>query len=536
MTGYCPHGLWCDACRDCDGRMLCVNTICGNLVTRMGTQCSTCDPVPSSKAPSGEARMAANINEWHRIGALPMTYTTWGKSNVDAKSAPYRQFRPDLYFDVPNEGRVVILEYDEHAHQSYVMSCELGRQGTVAVGYGTRPVHIIRYNPDNLPSDAWLKEVNRAQRERFLLVRLQAALVQASTCQLRVEYLFYPSFPSGCATAAAVGKHIDCDPRWLQRFDFHAIQPDYEAWCQRAGDKVDEARQYVQRKHSNVGSSRTTPPTPSLQPSSLPSQFVEFLSALVNDMRTAQQQTKQVEGPMLVAMYNRFTRHNTDTTLACMKKYLRTYENSIKKLSASSTYAITAGALHYQLAEEGVYVPNATLAQAEEAGDAATTLLPDTPLFACYLSALVNRAEREKKHVLDIVSTAMHAGYAAFSGNTNGRIMTIAAMGRALHGYALSIERRHTSRGTTYSLDVQRLREELIRRKAYDPDASPTTVAVRHINRAPTSAIAPAASIDANANDDDWTPLCANTLCENPTPYVGAYCALCDPTASMACS
>ena len=145
MTGYCQHGFWRDACRDCDGRMLCINTICGNLVTRVGTQCTTC--------------------------------------------------QPDFCFDVADEGRVVILEFDEHAHQPYVMSCELGRQGTVAVGYGGRPVHIIRYNPDNIPSDAWLKEVNRAQRERFWLVRLQAALVQRAASIVRQHPLSHPLLP-----------------------------------------------------------------------------------------------------------------------------------------------------------------------------------------------------------------------------------------------------------------------------------------------------------------------------------------------------
>jgi hypothetical protein len=92
---------------------------------------------------------------------------------------------------------VVILELDEFAHGIYDGKCELFRQLQIAYGYGGLPVHIIRYNPDQLPYNS---KIPAKDRDHLVLERLRVALDHASVTfdehsLLKVEYLFYYDIP-----------------------------------------------------------------------------------------------------------------------------------------------------------------------------------------------------------------------------------------------------------------------------------------------------------------------------------------------------
>ncbi len=115
----------------------------------------------------------------------------------------------------------MLLECDENAHGHYNLDCELKRQMVVALGFGGRPVYLIRYNPDTLPG---MKLPAKKEREALLLSRLQAAVADAPVDDprfnhiLTVEYLFYFAIPGSTATAA----HI-------QTLYFNCVV-EYEAW------------------------------------------------------------------------------------------------------------------------------------------------------------------------------------------------------------------------------------------------------------------------------------------------------------------
>ena len=172
--------------------------------------------------------MAATIRGWFKACALSTLWSYWNKTNAEADPAQCGRYRADFVIEIDSEQRVVILEYDEHAHSDYPISCELKRQGELALGYGGRPVHIIRYNPDAVPRHRMRR--SRAQREDLLLSTLQAALAPTTTLytdvhHLDVAYLFYPPFP------ASDGKQTHYAD--YQKLSFRNIQPDYEAWAER---------------------------------------------------------------------------------------------------------------------------------------------------------------------------------------------------------------------------------------------------------------------------------------------------------------
>ena len=140
--------------------------------------------------------MAAVLRNWAEYGDRPDVYTHWNKQNPEADPMQCGRYRPDFAFLLENEQRVVILEYDEHAHVDYPLRCELARQGELALGYGGRPVHMIRYNPHPIRGCS----VSDANREAWLLWRLQLALAPSTNAfdkHLTVEYLFYPPFNDG---------------------------------------------------------------------------------------------------------------------------------------------------------------------------------------------------------------------------------------------------------------------------------------------------------------------------------------------------
>ena len=448
MTGLCEHKIWRDACRVCDGRRLCKNLACSNLVATPGATCTTCVPEPSRKAESGEARMAHTLSEWYRAGALPMPYTAWGKTNPIADRIQNGSFRPDFYFDVAAEGRVVLLEYDERAHQPYIASCEFGRQGRLAVGYHARSVHIIRYNPDNLTELPWSKGLSTKYREECLRQRLQAALSSKDSVddELTVEYLFYPMLP-----------RMNTEPQqpqqqWLQRFTFHTIQPDYEAWAAYAGDVCDMARQYVTRASASSSKRVSAPATmPSIAP---------FLSALVDDARSTSTKELAIQSDKLYAQYLSFEKYQGTSSRTEWLRQLEAYSTSVQKADAN-THRINVLGLHYQLVSAGDYTPSTEVL--------ATGASTEPPHLNRFLSSLVNAHHGE-------CSTKI-SGMALFNKYMKTKpawaTPSLTAFGRAMRAYALSVTKRRTDAGVQYVFQMELLHQELVRRKTYDASAAP---------------------------------------------------------------
>ena len=132
------------------------------------------------------------------------------------------RYRPDFTYELDAQQRVLLLDFDENAHRHYVLRCELVRQVEMAVGFGGRPVTLIRYNPDAIRVDGRQQGVKPAERQQFLLQRMHSALAAdgAATFDhfLTVEYLYYYTIPGASRDGHA------------QTLRFRSAA-EYEAWA-----------------------------------------------------------------------------------------------------------------------------------------------------------------------------------------------------------------------------------------------------------------------------------------------------------------
>jgi hypothetical protein len=74
--------------------------------------------------------------------------------------------RPDIYFELFYH--CVIVEIDEHQHNTYEDSCECSRINEIVNGIGGKSVIIIRYNPDKIKNNG--KQITISQNDRIDLL------------------------------------------------------------------------------------------------------------------------------------------------------------------------------------------------------------------------------------------------------------------------------------------------------------------------------------------------------------------------------
>ena len=100
--------------------------------------------------------------------------------------------RPDFIFDANTH--MVVLEVDEHQHQSYPCECEQARMVNISQALGM-PTVFVRYNPDPY-QNTQNRRVNPAPatRKKELLSRLQFALKTPPTAFCEVIYVYYDGY------------------------------------------------------------------------------------------------------------------------------------------------------------------------------------------------------------------------------------------------------------------------------------------------------------------------------------------------------
>ncbi len=167
--------------------------------------------------------MASSLTKWTAHGKLAL-FTMWGRQNPEAYPPQCGAYRPDFVWELENDQRVVILECDENAHRPYPVRCEFARPINIAIGYGGRPVHLVRFNPDSLARVKKMPE--KKERESVLLSRMQAALALAPPDDskfnhiLTIEFLYYYDIPGSTLTAPHV-----------QTIAFSSVV-EYEEWAE----------------------------------------------------------------------------------------------------------------------------------------------------------------------------------------------------------------------------------------------------------------------------------------------------------------
>ena len=80
------------------------------------------------------------------------------------------RYRPDIYYDLGD--RALIVEVDEHQHESYPESCEAKRMLEITMTVGV-PVIFLRYNPDRYQDpDGITRRIGKPRRLKDLEERV----------------------------------------------------------------------------------------------------------------------------------------------------------------------------------------------------------------------------------------------------------------------------------------------------------------------------------------------------------------------------
>ena len=133
--------------------------------------------------------MAGKLKQWASEGLLP-GYTRWNRANPLADPVQSGRYRVDFVYE--GLWHVVALEYDEHMHSDRDARCEMIRMGKVALGYGGKPVHWVRFNPDCFKLGGATRRTGIKERDAVLLGVLQEALCAVGGDDLlTVHYVCY---------------------------------------------------------------------------------------------------------------------------------------------------------------------------------------------------------------------------------------------------------------------------------------------------------------------------------------------------------
>jgi hypothetical protein len=100
-----------------------------------------------------------------------------------------KRYRPDFWADLPTF--VLIIEVDEHQHETYEASCELRRLVELLAACMGKPLVVIRYNPDAYKIQGEPQRTSPKKRQTSLIDRIRFYENNSPNKILTVEYYFY---------------------------------------------------------------------------------------------------------------------------------------------------------------------------------------------------------------------------------------------------------------------------------------------------------------------------------------------------------
>jgi len=113
-------------------------------------------------------------------------------------------FRPDFVIDMGTH--TVVIEVDENQHETYDTSCDNKRLMSIFQGLGSRPMVIIRFNPDDYDGvkSCWTRNGTMVDkggpwRKRLAALKavIDARMARVPEKEVTVEHLFYDGYISG---------------------------------------------------------------------------------------------------------------------------------------------------------------------------------------------------------------------------------------------------------------------------------------------------------------------------------------------------
>ena len=141
---FCEHGKMKSRCKECGGSALCKSSWCSTYaINKYEGYCAYCytQLFPEKPVTRNYKTKERNVAEYVK-NEFPSISWNYDKRIVDG----YSLYRPDILADLGK--KIIIVETDEHKHDTYDCSCELKRMLELYIDVGCRPIIFIRFNPD----------------------------------------------------------------------------------------------------------------------------------------------------------------------------------------------------------------------------------------------------------------------------------------------------------------------------------------------------------------------------------------------------
>ena len=154
----------------------CNNHIPENATIIVKRICKYCDIKEESQYICKDCKKIQNKKEWAIVRYLRKEIDTKFEYNSSKMLQGCSKKRPDIYFEL--DKHCVIVEIDEHQHNSYEDSCECARLNEIVNGIGGKSVIIIRYNPDVVKNKGKQININQPDRIDLLVKTIKKELVK----------------------------------------------------------------------------------------------------------------------------------------------------------------------------------------------------------------------------------------------------------------------------------------------------------------------------------------------------------------------
>ena len=152
--------------------------------------CKYCDIKEEASYICKDCKKIQNKKEWAIVRYLRKSIDTIFEYNSSKMLQGCSKKRPDIYFELPQH--CVIVEIDEHQHNTYEDSCECSRINEIVNGIGGKSVIIIRYNPDIIRHNGKQKIISQCERIDLLVNTIKKELIYSyDTFIVKIIQIYY---------------------------------------------------------------------------------------------------------------------------------------------------------------------------------------------------------------------------------------------------------------------------------------------------------------------------------------------------------
>ena len=159
----------------------------GLIVKRL---CRYCDIKEDTSYICGDCKKNKNKKEWAIVRHLRKIIDTKFEYNSSKMFHGFSKKRPDIFFELITH--CVIVEIDEHQHNTYKDTCECSRINEIVNGIGGKSIIIIRYNPDIVKNNEQIQNISQNIRIDLLVKIIKEELIKCyKTFIVKIIQLFY---------------------------------------------------------------------------------------------------------------------------------------------------------------------------------------------------------------------------------------------------------------------------------------------------------------------------------------------------------